>query len=223
MSALSLLLRCSLPRHALQGTSASSQSPQPVPLILLVPRQVGCFAATNSVVEVCGWVERDIKKGVQRQAVGEARHGHMRRGQTVRIVLLFASAVCCQSFMLPLRQAITGIVESATRAAAAGSASAACMSSLASEPMRVGIVGAGVSGCTLARKLKDAGVDVTVFEMGRGAGGRMATRKTRDFPVSANQVVALGGQLRSHSRDVACRDLQSITARPCLSRNTRRS
>jgi len=26
------------------------------------------------------------------------------------------------------------------------------------------------------------GVDVTVFEMGRGAGGRMATRKTREFP-----------------------------------------
>ena len=26
------------------------------------------------------------------------------------------------------------------------------------------------------------GAEVTVFEMGRGAGGRMATRKTRDLP-----------------------------------------
>ena len=55
------------------------------------------------------------------------------------------------------------------------------MSSTA-KPLRVGVVGAGVAGCALARKLTDAGAQVTIFEMGRGAGGRMATRKTRDMP-----------------------------------------
>ena len=55
------------------------------------------------------------------------------------------------------------------------------MSSTA-KPLRVGVVGAGVAGCALARKPTDAGAQVTIFEMGRGAGGRMATRKTRDMP-----------------------------------------
>jgi hypothetical protein len=48
----------------------------------------------------------------------------------------------------------TGLVNSA-RAAASG-ASAVCMSSASEKKMRVGIVGAGISGCLLARKLKDA-------------------------------------------------------------------
>ena len=111
----------------------------------------------------------------------------MLRGWEARIALLLASVVCSRSFMLPLRQVIrAGVLESATRTAAA-SASTACMSSLSSQPLRVGVVGAGISGCTLAKKLKDAGVDVTVFEMGRGAGGRMATRKTREFAVSSEE------------------------------------
>ena len=51
-------------------------------------------------------------------------------------------------------------------------------------PLRVGIIGGGVAGCSLAHALKEevaAGrVATTVFEMGRGSGGRSATRKTRD-------------------------------------------
>ncbi|KAJ1470454.1 hypothetical protein T484DRAFT_1847662 [Baffinella frigidus] len=47
---------------------------------------------------------------------------------------------------------------------------------------RIGIVGAGIAGCSLAKVLKDKGMAVTVFEMGRGAGGRMATRKSREIP-----------------------------------------
>ena len=82
-------------------------------------------------------------------------------------------------FMLPLRRAIGAGIMRGTRAAAGG---AACMSSDEKEPMRVGVVGAGVAGCALAKKLTEAGAHVTVFEMGRGAGGRMATRKTRDRP-----------------------------------------
>lgn len=46
------------------------------------------------------------------------------------------------------------------------------------EPGRVAVVGAGIAGITAARTLAQAGWQVTVFEKSRGAGGRMATRRT---------------------------------------------
>jgi len=42
---------------------------------------------------------------------------------------------------------------------------------------RVAVVGAGVSGLQAARELRDTGTQVHVFEMSRGAGGRVATRR----------------------------------------------
>ena len=45
---------------------------------------------------------------------------------------------------------------------------------------RVAVIGAGISGLMCARTLLDHGIDVTVFEKGRGVGGRMATRRTDD-------------------------------------------
>lgn len=45
---------------------------------------------------------------------------------------------------------------------------------------RVAIVGAGISGLTCARTLRDHRIDVTVFEKSRGVGGRMATRRTAE-------------------------------------------
>ncbi|MCR9293224.1 MAG: FAD-dependent oxidoreductase [bacterium] len=44
----------------------------------------------------------------------------------------------------------------------------------------VAVIGAGMAGSLAARTLADAGLSVTVFEKSRGAGGRMATRRT-DF------------------------------------------
>ena len=43
--------------------------------------------------------------------------------------------------------------------------------------LRVGVVGAGLSGLTAARILSDQGHDVVVVEKARGAGGRMSTRR----------------------------------------------
>jgi photolyase PhrII len=44
-------------------------------------------------------------------------------------------------------------------------------------PPRVAVVGAGVAGLTCARTLADHGFGVTVFDKGRGPGGRTATRR----------------------------------------------
>lgn len=45
---------------------------------------------------------------------------------------------------------------------------------------RLAIIGAGLSGLTLARRLRDI-ADITVFEKSRGVGGRMATRYAPPF------------------------------------------
>ncbi|MFM1868302.1 MAG: hypothetical protein RL591_1710 [Planctomycetota bacterium] len=43
--------------------------------------------------------------------------------------------------------------------------------------MKVAIIGAGIAGSACARTLVDHGVDVTLIEKSRGAGGRMSTRR----------------------------------------------
>lgn len=42
----------------------------------------------------------------------------------------------------------------------------------------VAVIGAGISGLAAARTLVDRGFDATVFDKGRGVGGRMSTRRT---------------------------------------------
>jgi predicted NAD/FAD-dependent oxidoreductase len=44
--------------------------------------------------------------------------------------------------------------------------------------MRVAIIGAGIAGLSCALRLQDGGHQVTLFDKGRGAGGRMSTRRT---------------------------------------------
>jgi renalase len=45
---------------------------------------------------------------------------------------------------------------------------------------RIAVLGSGISGATCASILKGAGHSVSVFECGRGVGGRTSTRRTRD-------------------------------------------
>jgi len=53
-----------------------------------------------------------------------------------------------------------------------------------SVPFRVAIVGGGVSGCASARRLAQLApsATITLYEIGRGPGGRASTRKTRSMP-----------------------------------------
>jgi len=48
-------------------------------------------------------------------------------------------------------------------------------------PLRVAVIGAGLSGLVAARTLTDHGHRVRVFEKARGIGGRMATRRSGSF------------------------------------------
>ncbi|MDB4733093.1 FAD-dependent oxidoreductase [Planctomicrobium sp.] len=45
---------------------------------------------------------------------------------------------------------------------------------------RVAVIGAGISGLACAQALKEQGAKVTVYDKGRGAGGRMSTRRTAE-------------------------------------------
>jgi len=45
------------------------------------------------------------------------------------------------------------------------------------EPVRIGIIGAGMTGLSCARTLKDAGHTPVILDKGRGIGGRLATRR----------------------------------------------
>lgn len=64
---------------------------------------------------------------------------------------------------------------------------------------RVGIIGAGIAGLAAARTLRAAGVDATLFDKGRGPGGRMATRWAGDlrFDHGAQYFTARGPDFRA--------------------------
>jgi phytoene dehydrogenase-like protein len=61
----------------------------------------------------------------------------------------------------------------------AGGHSSVGAADLISANARVAVIGAGMSGIMAASRLADLGVDVTMIEMGRGAGGRAATRREK--------------------------------------------
>ena len=52
-------------------------------------------------------------------------------------------------------------------------------------PLEVAVVGAGMAGLSCARRLAESGMQVTVFDKSRGAGGRMATRRVEDSVAGA--------------------------------------
>jgi len=53
-----------------------------------------------------------------------------------------------------------------------------------SSPYKVAIIGGGIAGCATARRLAqvDPAAQITLYEIGRGPGGRASTRKSRSLP-----------------------------------------
>ncbi len=47
--------------------------------------------------------------------------------------------------------------------------------------MKIGIIGAGISGLTAGKQLSSAGHEVKIFDKSRGMGGRMSTRRADEF------------------------------------------
>ncbi|MBF2058170.1 MAG: FAD-dependent oxidoreductase [Cyanobacterium sp. T60_A2020_053] len=43
---------------------------------------------------------------------------------------------------------------------------------------KIAVIGAGIAGLTLATRLQEKGIEVRVFDKGRGVGGRMSSRRT---------------------------------------------
>lgn len=64
---------------------------------------------------------------------------------------------------------------------------------------RILVIGAGMTGLTIARTLADAGAEIVVAEKSRGIGGRMASRRTDfgTFDHGAQYVTGKGGPFRA--------------------------
>jgi renalase len=73
--------------------------------------------------------------------------------------------------------------------------------------MRTAIIGAGIAGLACARQIADAGGHVTVFDKGRGPGGRMSTRRVETalgearFDHGAQYFTARGARFRAMLED----------------------
>ena len=63
-------------------------------------------------------------------------------------------------------------------------AAAKAITSTSSSQFKVAIIGGGVAGCASARRLAQLvpSAQITLYEIGRGPGGRASTRKTRKLP-----------------------------------------
>lgn len=80
-------------------------------------------------------------------------------------------------------QAVFGTVRTRPTAEHARRLDVAALARHAHRPLwpsrpRIAVIGAGISGSFAARTLVDHGAEIVVFEKSRGAGGRMATRRT---------------------------------------------
>lgn len=75
-------------------------------------------------------------------------------------------------------------------------AQTACKSSSTPSPSRekVAVIGGGIAGLHCALRLKEAGIDVTVFEAQKRVGGRMFTGRAL-FSQAPDQICELGGEL----------------------------
>ena len=80
--------------------------------------------------------------------------------------------------------------------------------------MRIGVIGAGLSGLVCARALQKAGHQVTVLEKSRSLGGRCATRKFGDHVVDHGvQYFTLRDPLvRREVEELAGAELRKLTA-----------
>jgi monoamine oxidase len=79
-------------------------------------------------------------------------------------------------------------------AAASVAASAASCAEEETITERVAVVGGGIAGLHCAYRLKEAGIDVTVYEAQKRTGGRMFTGKGL-FTAAPDQICELGGEL----------------------------
>lgn len=73
---------------------------------------------------------------------------------------------------------------------------------IARVPVRIAVIGAGMAGTSCSNNLVACGYDVLLFDKGRGAGGRMATRRYENasFDHGAQYFTARSAMFRMHVR-----------------------
>ena len=77
---------------------------------------------------------------------------------------------------------------------------------------KTAIIGAGIAGLTLARRLTDGGRDVVVFDKSRGVGGRAATRRARGMCIDH------GAQYFAARDDGFCKEVSGWEQRGIIER-----
>ena len=80
--------------------------------------------------------------------------------------------------------------------------------------MKVAVAGAGMAGLSCARSLHDAGIECVLFDKGRSAGGRVATRRRGDlvFNHGAQYATARTEQFQAVLQDLRARGAADVWA-----------
>lgn len=82
--------------------------------------------------------------------------------------------------------------------------------------MRIAIVGAGLADLSCAQALQAGGTEVALFDKGRGAGGRMATRRVDTPPSRTGTACSPGGRPGSRASLISTRRGSSSSTRRAL-------
>jgi hypothetical protein len=175
MSGLTLVAvaACTEPRPTPTPSTAPTPEPDPVPFESEVPQPAGLLRSS--------WSADPYALGAfSSLVVGATPELRRTLADPVARRLFFAG----EATSVEAPASVTGARDSGIRAAQA-------VLSAASDGERIAVIGAGMAGAAAARRLQDAGFDVTVLEARDRTGGRIDSRQDDDWIVPVELGAAL--------------------------------